>query len=63
MANKQVAAPQSVRQKPPRPKPAKMTPAEQRHRFIETAREAGASEDEAEFDANLTKVVRPKSCS
>lgn len=38
----------------PNPKPAKMTPAEHRRRFIEAARAAGASEDEAEFDVTLT---------
>ena len=30
---------------------SKMTPAEQQRRFIEAAREAGCSEDEAEFEA------------
>lgn len=38
----------------------KLTPAEQKRRFIEAAREAGASEDEAEFDATLGKLVRAK---
>ena len=38
----------------------KLTPAEQRRRFIEAAREAGASEDEAAFDAALTKIAKPK---
>ena len=38
----------------------KLTPEEQRRRFIEAAREAGASEDEAEFDAMLTKIAKPK---
>jgi len=37
-----------------------MTPAEQKRRFIEAAREAECSEDEAEFDANLAKIVKPK---
>ena len=32
----------------------------QRNRFIEAAREAECSEDEAEFDANLRRIVRPK---
>jgi hypothetical protein len=32
----------------------------QSDRFIEAAREAGCSEDEAVFDANLSKIVRPK---
>lgn len=40
-----------------RPKPAKMTPDEQRRRFIEAAREAGASEDEAEFDRTLGQIL------
>ncbi|MCJ2063505.1 hypothetical protein MKK63_12390 [Methylobacterium sp. J-088] len=40
----------------------KLTPEEQRRRFIEAAREAGASEDEADFDAALKKIAksRPK---
>ncbi|MCJ2131266.1 hypothetical protein [Methylobacterium sp. E-045] len=38
----------------------KLTPEEQRRRFIEAAREAGASENEADFDANLRQIVRPK---
>ena len=36
----------------------KLTPDEQRRRFIEAAREAGASEDEAEFDRTLGAIVR-----
>ena len=32
----------------------------QRQRFIEAAREAGASEDEAVFTENLKRVVKPK---
>lgn len=32
-----------------------MTPDEQQRRFIEAAREAGCSEDEAESDANLLR--------
>jgi hypothetical protein len=38
----------------------KLTPDEQRRRFIEAAREAGASEDEAEFDRTLGAIVKPK---
>jgi len=33
---------------------------DQRQRFIETAREAGASEDEAVFDENLKRIVKGK---
>jgi uncharacterized protein HemY len=32
----------------------------QRDRFIEAARKAGASEDEADFDRALKKVAKPK---
>ena len=35
----------------------KLTPDEQRRRFIEAAREAGASEDESDFDAAVKKVA------
>lgn len=50
---------------PAKPKPAKLgaeklTPEEQRRRFIEAAREAGASEDEADFDAALKRIAKPK---
>lgn len=38
----------------------KLTPEEQRRRFIEAAREAGASEDEAEFDKALGVIVKSK---
>lgn len=38
----------------------KLTPEEQRRRFIEAAREAGASEDEADFDAALKRIARTK---
>ena len=38
----------------------KLTPEEQRRRFIEAAREAGASEDEAEFDRALGRIVKAK---
>ena len=33
---------------------------EQSRRFIEAAREAGASEDEREFDKALKRVAKPK---
>lgn len=47
----------------PKAKPAKLgaeklTPEEQKRRFIEAAQAAGASEDEVEFDANLKKIAR-----
>jgi len=32
----------------------------QRQRFIEAAREAGASENEAVFDENLKRIAKPK---
>jgi hypothetical protein len=35
----------------------------QRQRFIDAAREAGASEDEAVFDENLKRIARPKSAT
>jgi hypothetical protein len=35
----------------------------QRKRFIEAAREAGASEDEAEFDKNLKRLATTKPAS
>lgn len=38
----------------------RLTPEEQRRRFIEAAREAGASEDEADFDAALRRIAKPK---
>lgn len=38
----------------------KLTPEEQRRRFIEAAREAGASEDEADFDAAVKAIAKPK---
>ena len=51
---------QRTRHAPPRPKlgPEKLTPEEQRRRFIEAAREAGASEDEAVFDRALGRLVK-----
>lgn len=47
----------------PKAKPAKLgaeklTPEEQRRRFIEAAQAAGASEDEATFDANLKRIAK-----
>jgi len=38
----------------------KLTPEEQRRRFIEAAQEAGASENEADFDAALKQIAKPK---
>ena len=38
----------------------KLTPEEQRRRFIEAAREAGCSEDEADFDPALKQIAKPK---
>lgn len=38
----------------------KLTPEEQKRRFIEAAREAGASENEADFDAALRKIAKAK---
>ncbi|MCC0809561.1 hypothetical protein FPV16_25770 [Methylobacterium sp. W2] len=49
----------------PKPKPPsklgaeKLTPEEQKRRFIEGAREAGASEDEADFDEALKRIAKP----
>lgn len=37
-----------------------LTLEEQRRRFTEAAREAGASEDEATFDVALKQIGRPK---
>jgi uncharacterized protein HemY len=44
-------------------KPPKMTPAQQKRAFIEAAREAGCSEDEAEFNATLAKIAKPSGAS
>lgn len=38
----------------------KLTAEEQRRRFIEAAREAGASEDEAEFDKAVKRIVEAR---
>jgi hypothetical protein len=35
-------------------------PKRQKDRFIEAAREHGASEDEAAFDENLKRIAKPK---
>ncbi len=45
--------------RPSKPKPAKMTPAEQRRRFEETARELGCDDGQA-LDAAFGKIVPPK---
>lgn len=51
---------------PPKPKPPtklgaeKLTPQEQRRRFIEAAPEAGATWDEADFHAALKRIATPK---
>ena len=37
----------------------KLTPEEQKRRFIKAAREAGASENEADFDAALKVIAKP----
>ena len=37
-----------------------LTTEEQKRRFIEAAREAGASEDEADFDAAVRRIAKPK---
>ena len=47
----------------PKAKPAKLgaeklPPEEQKRRFIEAAQAAGASEDEAAFDANLKRIAK-----
>jgi aminoglycoside/choline kinase family phosphotransferase len=41
-------------------KAAKPEEKDQRDRFIEAARKAGASEDEAEFDRAIKKVAKAK---
>lgn len=50
---------------PTKPKPAKLgaeklSPEEQKRRFIKAAQAARASEDEAEFDANLKRISKTK---
>lgn len=39
---------------------SKVFPKDQRSRFIDAAREAGCSEDEAVFDANLKRIGEVK---
>jgi hypothetical protein len=43
----------------PQQKP-KLTDAERHKRFVETAREVGASDDPREFDKALKKVAQPR---
>lgn len=43
----------------PKPKP-KLTDADRHKRFVETAREVGASEDAKDFDEAFVKVVGSK---
>lgn len=38
----------------------KLTPDEQKRRFLEACREAGASEDEADFDAAVKRIAKPE---
>ena len=38
----------------------KLSPEEQKRRFVEAARDAECSEDEADFDAALKKIAKPK---
>lgn len=50
-----------IKPKPPSKLGAeKLTPEEQKRRFIEAAREAECSEDEADFDAALKRIAKPK---
>lgn len=44
----------------PKPAKAKGQSQSQEQRFIEAARKAGASEDEADFDRALKKVAKAK---
>jgi hypothetical protein len=44
---------------PARPKKAAATDVEQGKRFIEAAREAGCSEDEAVFDEVVKRIAKP----
>ncbi len=53
-------SPSGVATKPSKLGAEKLTPDEQRRRFIEAAREADASEDEADFDAAVKKVTKPQ---
>lgn len=50
----------------PKPKPSKLaaeklTPEQQKRRFIEAARAAGTSEDEADFAAIVKRIATAKS--
>ena len=51
---------QDAKRQPTKLGAEKLTPEEQRRRFIEAAREAGACEDEAAFDANLKRIAQVK---
>lgn len=50
----------AAKSKPAKLGAEKLTPEEQRRRFIDAAREAGASENEADFDAALKKIAKAK---
>jgi hypothetical protein len=43
-----------------KPKSAKLTDAERHKRFVEMAREVGASDDPKDFDKAFKKVALPK---
>lgn len=45
--------------KSPQPKP-KLTDAERHARFVETARQVGASEDPKDFEKAFTRVAPPR---
>jgi len=45
----------------PSPKPPKLTDAERHARFVETAREVGASEDPKDFDKAFTALTARRS--
>ena len=38
----------------------KLTPEEQHRRFVEAKRASGASEDEADFNAIIRRIAKPK---
>ena len=50
----------STKPKPTKLGAEKLTPEEQKRRFIEAAREAGASENEADLDAALKRIAKAK---
>ncbi|GJD94512.1 DUF2934 domain-containing protein [Methylobacterium iners] len=50
----------SSKPKSPKLSAEKLTPEEQKRRFIQAARDAGASEDEAEFDGNLKRATKAR---